>query len=54
MIIITPTETSAVTKIVCPHCKEKVARVGLLKESKVDGLTFRCKKCGNLWLLKTE
>lgn len=54
MIIITPAETSTVTKIVCPHCKEKVSRIGLLEGSKVEGLTFRCKKCGKLWHLKTE
>ncbi len=43
-----------ITKIVCPKCNEKVPRVGLLKESRIEGLTFRCKKCGLLWELKTE
>ena len=54
MLNITPTVQSEFTKIVCPNCNKKVPRVGLQKDSKVQGLTFRCKKCGRLWTVKTE
>ena len=57
-ILITPiekkTEKNEITKIVCPDCKEKVRQVGLLKESKIEGLTFKCKRCGKLWTVKSE
>lgn len=53
-ITITPTEKQEITKIVCPDCKEKVRHVGLLKESKIIGLTFKCKRCGKLWTVKSE
>ncbi len=53
-ITITPTEKQEITKIVCPDCKEKVRQVGLLKESKIQGLTFKCKRCGKLWTVKSE
>ena len=53
-ITITPTEKQEITKIVCPDCKEKVRQVGLLKESKIIGLTFKCKRCGKLWTVKSE
>lgn len=54
MLKIKPVESSGVTKISCPLCNEKIPRVGLLKGSRVDGLTFKCKKCGNFWEVKTE
>lgn len=54
MYTITPTVESDITKIVCPYCKEKVPRIGLQKESKIQGLTFKCRKCGKLWEVKTE
>lgn len=54
MLSITPAAKSDITHIVCPHCKEKLARVGLHKSSKIDGLTFKCRKCGKLWNVKTE
>ena len=53
-IIISPTEKQEITKIVCPDCKEKVKGVGLLKDSKIDGLTFRCRKCGAYKTVKTQ
>lgn len=53
-IIITPTERQEITKIVCPDCKEKVKGVGLLKDSKIDGLTFKCNRCKKLWSIKSE
>lgn len=54
MFLITPTVESEITKIVCPHCKEKVPRIGIEKGSKISGLTFKCRKCGKLWTVKTE
>lgn len=54
MLKTTPAEAAEVTKISCPKCNEKVPRVGLLKGSKVEGLTFKCKRCGSFWEVKTE
>lgn len=53
-ITITPAKRQDVTKIVCPECKERLRHVGLLKDSKVDGLAFNCNKCGKLWTVKSE
>ena len=49
-----PIEEQSVTAIVCPACREKVRKVGLIKESRVEGLSFKCHKCGRLWGVKTE
>ena len=46
-------EKSGFTKIVCPDCGEKVRGIGLEKDSKVEGLVFRCKKCGAYKAVKT-
>ena len=55
MFTITPAKAaSMLKKIACPECGEKVPRVGLLLGSKIKGLTFRCRKCGRLWEVKTE
>lgn len=54
MIFITPTEASDITKLVCPHCKEKVPRIGFAKDSKIIGLVFKCKRCGKGWTVTTE
>ena len=54
MIEIFPVEPSEVSRIVCPKCGTKLPQVGLKKDSKVDGLTFRCGKCGALQGVKTE
>jgi hypothetical protein len=54
MLTITPAPGAAITKIICPACNEKVPRLGLLPGSKVEGLTFKCKRCGALWEVKTE
>ncbi len=54
MLKITPTDTQQVTKLICPHCNERVPRIGLLKGSKIDGLTFKCKKCSKTFEVKTE
>ncbi len=54
MLTITPAEKADITHIVCPYCKERLARVGISKGSKIVGLTFKCRKCGKLWNVKTE
>lgn len=54
MLTITPANAAAVTKVVCPACNEKVPRLGILPGSKIEGLTFKCKRCGTLWEIKTE
>lgn len=54
VIQIVPTTQAEVTKIVCPTCKEKVQRVAIKKDSKIDGLTFKCRRCSSLWEIKTE
>jgi len=46
-------KTSAITKLVCPHCGEKVQRIALTKESRVEGLSFKCKRCGQYWSVKS-
>lgn len=51
---IIPAEKQEITRIVCPACKEKIRGVGLLKESRIDGLTFKCNRCRNLWSVKSE
>ena len=48
------TERKDITKLVCPDCRKKIKGVGLLKESKIDGLAIKCPKCGSPWELKTE
>lgn len=53
-LTITPTEKQDITRIVCPECKDKVRFIGLLKESKIEGLTFKCKRCSKLWTVKSE
>lgn len=54
MLKITPIYTKEVTKLICPHCNERVPRIGLLKNSKIDGLTFKCKKCSKTFEVTTE
>lgn len=53
-ITITPTEKQKITRIVCPACNVKVHYVGLFKESKIEGLVFKCKRCGKFWTVKSE
>ena len=54
-ITITPAErTTEVTKILCPQCKERLRSVVLLKDSKVDKLSFTCTRCKNIWNVKSE
>lgn len=53
-IIIKKTDRKDFTKLVCPDCGERLKGVGLLKDSRVDGLTFKCNKCGATWTVTTE
>lgn len=52
-IIIKPTDTKDFTKLKCPACDQRVKGVGLLKDSKVDGVTFICAQCRRTWVIKT-
>lgn len=54
MLEIIPTEASEVKRISCPKCGEKIPRVGLKRDSHIDGLTFRCGKCGMFYEIKTK
>ncbi len=54
MFNIVEAEEKEVTKLVCPRCKEKLPRVGVEKDSKIKGLTFKCRRCGRLWKVDTE
>ncbi len=54
MIEIIPTEDSAVKRIACPQCVEKLPRVGLKRDSHIEGLTFRCGKCGTMHEVKSK
>ena len=57
MFTIVPAEPAGhdeLKKLVCPACREKVPRVGISKDSKIQGLSFECRRCGKLWAIKTE
>lgn len=54
MLMIDPIDPAEVTKINCPACGERLPRVGLLKGSHVNGVTFKCKRCGRIWEIKAE
>ena len=54
MLEIKEAERSEITKVACPDCHERVARIGIRKDSKIEGLTFKCRRCGKLWEVKTE
>ncbi len=49
MLKIIPTEGGDITKIICPHCNERVRGVGIRKDSAIRGLTFKCRRCSMLW-----
>lgn len=53
-IIIKRSDRKDFTKIECPDCGERLKGVGVLKDSKIEGLTFQCKKCASSWTVKTE
>ena len=52
-IVIKPTDTKEFTKLKCPRCGHRVKGVGLLKESRINGLTFICTECKNTWEITT-
>lgn len=54
MLTVTKTEPTEVRRIPCSTCGEKLPKVGLTKDSRVSGLTFRCGKCGTFNKVKTE
>ncbi len=49
MLKIIPTEGADITKIICPHCNERVRGVGIRKGGVISGLTFKCRRCSMLW-----
>lgn len=54
-IIIKPAEKAEVTRLTCRECGEKLRGVGLRRDSRIEGLSFKCKRCGKLWsVLTTE
>jgi transposase-like protein len=53
-ITIKPTQRKDITKLVCPACREPVRGIGVLKESQIAGLTFKCKRCASTWEVTTE
>ena len=55
MLKISPIEVAPkVTKLSCPFCKERVPQVALLEGSKIEGLTFKCKRCGKHFSVTTK
>ena len=53
MLSITPAPVCEVTNITCPACRERLPRVGIPKGSRIDHFTFKCRRCGRLWAVKT-
>lgn len=53
-IVIKRCDRKDFTKIVCPDCGARVKGVGLLKDSKIDGLSIVCDRCKEIWTVKTE
>lgn len=51
---IVETDRSDVVRIACPECGERVRGIGLLRDSTIHGLTFKCKRCGKLWAIESE
>ena len=54
MFSITPARECEITKVICPQCGERLPKVGLLKSSHIEGMTFRCGKCKKLWAVSSE
>lgn len=54
MLEIIPTTATQVTRITCPCCREKIPKVGLKKDSHIDGLTVFCHKCKSYYEVKTK
>lgn len=54
MLKIVETTEAKVTKIECPKCNVKLPRTGLLDNSEIRGLVFKCKRCGCYWEVLTR
>ena len=54
MLKIVPAESGDITKIICPHCNERVRGVGIKKDSFIRGLTFKCRRCSMLWAVVAD
>lgn len=54
MLTITETGAMDMKKLSCPHCHDVLPRVRLSRESRIQGLTFRCRKCGRYWAVTSE
>ncbi len=52
MLTITPGKREEVTKIACPGCGERLRGVGIPKGSRIDTLSFICRRCGAPWSVK--
>jgi transcription initiation factor IIE alpha subunit len=48
MLEIKPAEACKVTRLRCYACRERLPRVGLKENSRIEGLTFTCAKCGKV------
>lgn len=46
---ISETEVAEITKIICPGCGNKLRGIGLMKDSVISGLSFRCRYCQKLF-----
>lgn len=53
-IRISQTKEQAVVRIACPVCGERVKGIGLLPDSLVSGLMFKCKRCERFWKVEHE
>jgi hypothetical protein len=53
-IVITPADKEDITRIICPECKDKIKYIGLAKDSKIDGLRIKCKRCGHYMKVKCD
>lgn len=54
MLTITPGKREEVTKIACPGCGERLRGVGIPKGSRIDTLSFICRRCGAPWSVKAD
>ncbi len=43
---ITNCQREEMTRVICPDCGEWVRGIWLLKSSRIEGLIFRCSRCG--------
>ena len=53
-MIVIETIEKPVKRITCPSCHEKIKGVGLIPGSHINGLTFKCRRCGKLWEIKED